>query len=407
MSYSNTLRKTYDLASRGILLGLDRVDRAARALDSPQKSLNVAQIAGTNGKGSVACLIDHAARSAGLTAGLFTSPHLHRFSQRIMIDGREVPTESLGETLEHILALTKGPGGIPLTFFEVATLAALVMFARANVDLAVMEVGLGGRLDATSITDPSVCAVTSIGMDHTAVLGDTIRQIAMEKASIARPGVPLFCGPLTGDALDEVVRVASGRRAPLHVCGRDFHVSDDLQVPWPGRHQRENAALAAAVFEQLGLVDNRMTRNVFVDALPSARWPGRFEILEGKPRFILDGAHNTEAVDALRDALRERHERPDVVIFGAASDKPVGAMLDRLSSICARMILVPPPIPRAFDHEAFATTWKTDTASDMGVALEMAKDTGEATVLVTGSLFTVGEVRRILLGEHCDPPIRM
>ena len=407
MPYSNTLKKTYDLASRGILLGLDRVDRAARALGSPQEGLTVAQIAGTNGKGSVACLIDHAARSAGLTVGLFTSPHLHRFSQRIMIDGREVPTEPLGETLERVLALTEGPGGIPLTFFEVATLAALEMFARANVDLAVMEVGLGGRLDATSITDPSVCAVTSIGMDHTAVLGDTIRQIAMEKASIARPGVPLFCGHLTGDALDEVVRVASERKAPLHVCGRDFHVSDDLHVPWPGKHQRENAALAAAVFAQLGLVDPRMNRSAFIDALPSARWPGRFEILDGQPRFILDSAHNTEAVDALLDALCERDERPDVIIFGAASDKPVDAMFDRLSSICSRMILAPPPISRAFDHEAFATRWNTAAAPDVGVALEMAQDIGGATVLVTGSLFTVGEARRILLGERCDPPISM
>ena len=407
MSYSNTLKKTYDLASRGILLGLDRVDRAARALGSPQESLTVAQIAGTNGKGSVACLIDHAARSAGLTVGLFTSPHLHRFSQRIMIDGREVPTESLGETLERVLALTEGSGGIPLTFFEVATLAALEMFARANVDLAVMEVGLGGRLDATSITDPSVCAVTSIGMDHTAVLGDTIRQIATEKASIARPGVPLFCGPLTGDALDEVVRITSERGAPLHVCGKDFHMSDDLRVPWPGRHQRENAALAAAVFAQLGIVDPRMNRRTFADALPSARWPGRFEILEGKPRFILDSAHNTEAVDALLDALRERGERPDVIIFGAASDKPVDTMLDRFSSICEQMILAPPPIPRAFDHEAFATRRKAPAAPDVGTALNMAKDTGGATILVTGSLFTVGEARRILLGEHCDPPIRM
>jgi dihydrofolate synthase/folylpolyglutamate synthase len=407
MPYTNTLKKTYDLSSRGILLGLDRVDKAARALGSPQESLTVAQIAGTNGKGSVACLIDHAARSAGLTAGLFTSPHLHRFSQRIMINGREVATEPLGEALDCVLALTEGPGGIPLTFFEVATLAALEMFARANVDLAVMEVGLGGRLDATSITNPSVCALTSIGMDHTAVLGNTIRQIAAEKASIARPGVPLFCGPLTGDALDEVVRVASERRAPLHVCGRNFFVSEDLRVPWPGRHQRENAALAAAVFTQLGLDDHRMSRSAFVDALPSALWPGRFEILEGKPRFILDSAHNTEAVDALLDALSERNECPDVVIFGAASDKPVDAMFDRLSSICTRMILAPPPIPRAFDHEAFAKKWNTAAAPDVGAALKMANDTGGATVLVTGSLFTVGEARRLLLGEHCDPPIRM
>ena len=191
-----------------MVLGLDRVGKAAARLGSPQKKMEAVQVAGTNGKGTVACLLDGACRKVGLSVGLFTSPHLHRFSERIRVNGEEVDEGVLGPSLDRVLRITKGDDGIPLTFFEVATLAALDVFARQRVGLAVREVGMGGRLDATSICEPSVSGITSIGLDHTALQGETVRQIAHEKAAIARENVTLVVGLIGEEVLTETKRKA-------------------------------------------------------------------------------------------------------------------------------------------------------------------------------------------------------
>jgi dihydrofolate synthase/folylpolyglutamate synthase len=311
-----------------------------------------------------------------------------------------------------VLALTdRRRDPIDLSFFEVATLAALGAFARADVELAVLEVGLGGRLDATSIVPPRVSVITSIGLDHTEILGSTVAAIAREKAAIARPGVPLCVGALPAEALVEVERAAAAVGAPLIAHGRQFDDDPELRPPWPGRHQHRNAALALAAFTELGRSDPRLTRAGFVDALPSARWPGRYELLPTTPRVLLDGAHNLEAAQALGDALAERGDAPTVLLFGALAGKPAPAMLELLAPLVEDVVLAPPPLPRALDHaplaDRFGAHLAADAAAGLARARELALDRAGpgGTVLVTGSLFLVAAVRRILLDEPADPPV--
>ncbi|MCP4199838.1 MAG: bifunctional folylpolyglutamate synthase/dihydrofolate synthase [Proteobacteria bacterium] len=406
MTYQTALRRLYEISPRGIRLGLDRVHSALAALGNPHSSLCCVQVAGTNGKGSVANFVAHGAGAAGLKTGLYTSPHLHRFTERIRVNGQEANTELLGESLEQVLDLVdKEPGG-GLTFFEVATVAAFLYFNKCQVDLAVLEVGLGGRLDATSVAAPDVTAITSIGLDHVELLGDSLASIAEEKAHIAQSGIPLVVGMLPAEALDRVEEIAGDRGAPLRVLGRDFAVSGDLKPPFPGIHQKQNAAVALEVFKLLATRFPGLTTGAFMDALPSAKWPGRFEIVDHAPRFILDGAHNLEATLALVQSLDSSGNRPDVLLFGGLRGKPVRDMLRVLSPKIGQKILVSPPIDRALDPHSYAEP-DDRIAASVGQGIRMAAELAgkDATVLVTGSLFTVAEVRRILLDEPADPPI--
>lgn len=406
MEYAAALERLYQLSPRGMRLGLDRVRAAARLLGNPEERLRAVQIAGTNGKGSTSLLLAHAAAAAGLKVGLYTSPHLHRFSERIRIDGVEASRSSLGRHLGAALDIAAARPDLTLTFFEVATLAALALFAEEEVDLAVLEVGLGGRLDATSIAHPVLTAVTSVGLDHTAVLGGTIAAIAREKAGIARPGVPLLAGPLSEEALAAVAEAARTAGAPLRILGRDFFPPADLEPPWPGRHQRDNLAIALALYEALAASDPRLTRPAFAAALPWARWPGRFERIPGRPEVILDGAHNREAALALVETLAAEGVSPAVLVFGALNDKPIEAMLALLRPIVGTVVHLAPPLHRAADPRAFAALGER-IAATVDDALTWAKELAGANgvVLVTGSLFNVAAVRRVLLDEPTDPPV--
>jgi len=347
--------------------------------------------------------VAHAAGSAGLRTGLFTSPHLHRFAERIRIGGEEAEQSLIAEQLARALALSEGPSAIPLTFFETATLAALGVFAELEVDLAVLEVGLGGRLDATSIADPLVCAIVSIGLDHTEILGSTTADIAREKAGIARARVPLVVGRLDPEPQAEIERAAAAAGAPLLRYGRDFAEGSAVRPPWPGAHQRRNAAVAREVTRQLSSTFAGLTDELFAEAAPSARWPGRYEIVaDAGRRVILDGAHNLEATRALVDALDERGDSPGSLVFGALRGKPIDAMLEALAPRAERIVLAPPPIDRAFDPRDHAERHGAAIAENVGAALDLC---ATETALVTGSLFTVAEARRILLGEEADPQI--
>lgn len=403
MDYAEALRRTYALAHKGAQLGLERVREAARALGDPQLRFPAVQIAGTNGKGTVASLVAHAASEAGLRTGLFTSPHLHRFAERIRIDGVEADPTSLAGQLTRVLSVSDGEQGIPLTFFETATLAAFSEFAEQEVDLAVLEVGLGGRLDATSIAEPLICAITSIGLDHTEILGSTTAEIAIEKAGIARKDIPLVVGGIAPEPLAVIERIARERGAPLYRYGVEYAVGPALSPPWPGEHQRRNTAAAREIAHRLASSFPALTDEVFARAVPSAVWPGRYEVIaDGDRRLILDGAHNLEAVQALAEALDERGDAPDAIIFGALRGKPVVAMLEVLAPRSRRLVLAPPPIDRAFNPHEHAARFEAEVARNVGAALDLCR---EGTVLVTGSLFTVAEARRIVLGEDADPPI--
>jgi dihydrofolate synthase/folylpolyglutamate synthase len=406
VSYKAALDRLYSLSSQGIALGLDRVRRAAVVLGSPERGIRCVQVAGTNGKGTVSTVLARALSSSGVRTGLFTSPHLHRFSERIQIDGREITPEELQPHLEAVLALTAPPVAIPLTFFETATLAALSAFRASAVEAAVLEVGLGGRLDATSIVHPVLTAVTSIGFDHTAFLGSTLDRIAQEKAAIAKKGVPLVLGRLPGEAQWASLATADRIGAPHRLVGRDFSLPEDIIPPWPGRHQRDNTAIAFELYRLFLEGDPRFSEKWFRAALETVHLPGRFEILETRPRVILDGAHNLEAIEALCLSLESREEHPDALLFGVLADKPAGQMLARLRPRVGEVVLVPPPIHRALDPRVLAEPGDAicDTIND-GIARAHDLVPPEGTILVTGSMFTVGAVRGKLLGEPSDPPI--
>ncbi len=415
MDYPQTLKRLYALSKRGVTLGLERVRRAASLLGDPQKDLLSVQIGGTNGKGTASAVLAHALSYAGLKAGLFTSPHLHRFSERIRIDGREAPPEVLAAQLERVLDLNDAYPDIALSFFEVATLTALLIFKEARVEVAVLEVGLGGRLDATSVAEPALTAITSIGLDHTALLGDTEEQIAVEKAGIARPGVPLALGSLSKEALGAVEKVAADRGAKLLVIHRDFQIPQGLRLPWPGPHQVENVAIAAELYRLLQERHRTLRPEAFAEAVPTVFWPGRFERIAWRGlTWILDCAHNLQAAEALAKTVRDFGVKPDVLLFGALRDKPAAKMLDLYRSLVERIVLMPPPIDRAQDPAAIAKEGDL-TAADADEALAFAlreasdlKDKNasrQAAVLVTGSIFTVAAIRERLLGEKADPPV--
>ncbi len=406
VSLPTVLSRLYRLESRGVKLGLDRVRAAAARLGNPERRFTVVQIAGTNGKGTVAAILAHAARISGRHVGLFTSPHLHRFSERIRIDGREVEGDLLASHLGAVLSLSEGRPELGLTFFEIATLTAWLVFREVGVELAVLEVGLGGRLDATSAAEPTLTAITSIGLDHTSILGNSLAQIAGEKAGIARQGVPLVVGRLPEEAEAVVHTTAETVGVPLRVLGRDFTRLRGVQAPWPGGHQADNTAIAFELYRLLAMEDEGAARRTFVESLSGVAWPGRFEIIDGSPRFILDCAHNLEASLALVASIRESGERPDVMVFGALRDKPAEEMLEALRPMVRETILVPPPIPRAQDPSLLAAPGDVVCGTvPEGLARARRIAGRDGCVLVTGSIFTVGAARGEIRDEISDSPI--
>jgi dihydrofolate synthase/folylpolyglutamate synthase len=373
-------------------------------LGNPERAFPSVQIAGTNGKGTVAVLLAHAARAAGLKCGLFTSPHLHRFSERIQINGVAVGDAQLHPQLERVLDLSDSHPDLALTFFEIATLAALLVFKSERVELAVLEVGLGGRLDATSVADPVGGAITSIGLDHTAILGDTVEAIAAEKAAIARPGTPLVVGALAPAALKAVRDTVRGIGPLVRVLGQDFQIPEALSPPWPGTHQRSNLAVAWALYRHLGDREPRLTERAFAESLVTVSWPGRFERVRADHLYLLDCAHNLEAIRALLDALNESRIRPAFLVFGALRDKPADDMLALLRPAVDRVVLVPPPIDRARDPVTLAKRGDIVCGSvDEGLLWARADAHGLGGILVTGSIFTVARARGLILEECMEP----
>jgi dihydrofolate synthase/folylpolyglutamate synthase len=375
-------------------------------LGNPERDLFSVQIGGTNGKGTVSATLAHALSYSGLKTGLFTSPHLHRFSERIRIDDKEVSHEMLRPHLERVLDLNDEHGELALSFFEIATLAALLTFKAERVDIAVLEVGLGGRLDATTVAEPKLTAVTSVALDHTALLGNTEEQIAAEKAGIARPGVPMVIGALSPRALAVLEKIACDNGATVSAIHRDFLVPSGLQPPWPGGHQLENVAIAAELYRLLSEMDDRILPAAFAEALPTVFWPGRFEKVQGRRRWILDCAHNLQAAHALAKTVRESGEPIGVLLFGALRDKPAKEMLEIYRPLVKQVVLMPPPIDRAEDPASLALPGDIVTA-DAEAAWAAADRAAEVhgTVLVTGSIFTVAKVRELLLLEPADPPV--
>jgi dihydrofolate synthase/folylpolyglutamate synthase len=414
-----------------IKLGLVNTERLLAELGNPHKSFPSVQIAGTNGKGSTAVMLESICREARISVGLFTSPHLISITERIRIDGEEISkpefarlTAQVKQTAEELVR--RGELQTLPTFFEHVTAIALLSFREAEVELAILETGLGGRLDSTTAAGATVVAITPIAMDHEEFLGTTLAEIAAEKAAIIRPGVTTIVAPQQDEALevikarcDEVgvkarfvssptnVTVAEDS-GPGRVCAT-FETRNDryesVCLGLRGRHQAINAATTVVLAEGLGERGFDLSRHLILSGLKNASYPGRLELFDGNPPVLFDGAHNPAAAWALRDYLDEFIHQPITLIFGAMRDKPLNEIAAILFPAAREVILTELDNPRAASLENLKAAAPSGLdqsslheAKSVGEALQIARRvTGpDGLILVTGSLYLVGAARESL-----------
>jgi dihydrofolate synthase / folylpolyglutamate synthase len=398
-AYRRFLARLTAVRGQGVALGLDRVRLALERLGHPEEKVPAVHIAGTNGKGSCAAFTDAILAQAGLRTGLFTSPHLCRFTERIRVQGVEIDGDHLA-LLDEAVAATS----VPLTFFEVATVLAFLAFAEAKVDVAILETGLGGRLDATSVCRPVACAITSIALDHEAILGRTLREIAYEKACIAKPGIPLFLGPLPKEADARIAEVAMSLGAPLRRAGIDYPPSSVVPA-LQGKHQLSNAALAIALSRHAALALGKTLKDSEISkGLADVRWPGRLERIAAD--VLLDCAHNVEGTQALVAALPPAPRR--ALVTSIVRDKNAAGMLAVLLPHFDRLFLTRSQSERCLAPQEMASLTgeehqkKLVLVEDPKLALAQARSfAGEipgGLVVVAGSIFLVGALRSKLLG---------
>ena len=424
MDYKDTLQYLFSLERFGMVFGLENITRLAQVLGNPQERLATVHIAGTNGKGSVGCLVSSVVQRAGYRVGLYTSPHLISFTERITVNGVPITwdevvqiTDLMRERIrEHEIPET-------YTFFDFTTAMALHCFSRQRVDLSVMEVGLGGRLDSTNIIRPLVTVITNVSLEHTQVLGNTLEAIAWEKAGVVKDGVPVVSGVTQPEITALIAQICDDRGAPCYSLGKDFHCQEKepgrctfrgrrwhmeaLTLGLAGRFQITNAALSLAALEVLEEGGYCFDRDAVYRGLAEARWPGRLEIIPGTPTLVLDGAHNPAAAAALREVLEKEFDYPYVsLMIGIMEDKDADAILRELVPLVNDVVVVQPRMTRAKPAEALAAVARRYArgrvavipASDEALAYVRAHTPENGLVVVTGSLFTVGEVRAQLKG---------
>ncbi|MHB1006755.1 MAG: bifunctional folylpolyglutamate synthase/dihydrofolate synthase [Chloroflexota bacterium] len=405
---------------------LERVEQFCATLGRPQDAFPSIHIAGTKGKGSTAAMLHGALMAAHLRAGLYTSPHLHDFRERIRIDRHLIPADDLARLTTMLAPLVSAfeaarPEMDKLTTFEVITALAFLYFQEQAVDVAVLEAGLGGRLDATNVVHPLVSIITSISMDHTNVLGDSLGAIAREKAGIVKEGGLVVSPPQPPEALAVLEEVCRERGAALRLGGRDWRWQAEpgegralrltVEGPFPtyrhlapallGRHQLLNAATAVVAMEALREGGLALPREAVAAGLAQVRWPGRLEILRERPTVVVDGAHNDESARRLREALGELFPHRQLwLILGMSSDKDVAGIVRELAPAAAHVIATRSHHPRSAPAEALAEQCRpyaevVETAPDVASALATATAQAgpEDLICVTGSLFAMAEAR--------------
>ncbi len=367
-------------------LGLDRMRAFLAALGWTEGGQRFIHVAGTNGKGSVCAMLDSICRAAGMRTGLFTSPHLVTFRERIRRNGEMAGEDEIARQLTRIREVCEG-AGIEPTFFEIATALAFELFRSTPMDVIVLETGLGGRLDSTNVIRPLVSVITSVGLDHTHILGGTLPEIAREKAGIIKPGVPVVTGPLSDEAAAIVAGVAAERGSPLIQVSE---ATGDWAVGLKGAHQRINAAVAMRALEAAGL---DVGREQAAEGLRTVQWPARFQ--DTGRGFILDGAHNPEAAVRLAGTWREEYGgKRTQVILGVVRDKDARGICAALAPVADEFVIVPVRSPRAGSVEELreiAAAWRPSrVCGSVEKAIATAKR-GDTPVLITGSLFLMGD----------------
>lgn len=382
MTPEESLAWLYSTHHFGIKLGLDNIRRLLAALRNPQDRLRIIHVAGTNGKGSTCAMLDAISRVSGRKTGLYTSPHLVDFGERVRVDGKKITAEEAGRILTQIHDLTANWEHVP-TFFEVVTALALKHFADEGCRLVILETGMGGRLDATNAVNPVASVITPIGLDHTQWLGDTLAKIAFEKAGIIKPGMPVISARQAPEVREVLANAAAQAGSPLLFVEDDWL---DGEIGLRGAVQRHNAAVAIATLEFSGV---GATDEAIREGLRTVHWPGRFQMLESG--IILDGGHNPQACEQLVRNWRDQFgEAKAAIIFGALADKAYGEMLEILRPIVGRISFVPVKSQRGCPPEELAAKWGGEADVFASLADALAVRT-ERPLLIAGSLFLIGE----------------
>ena len=442
MSYSETIHYLYSLQKLGIKFGLGNIIKLMSSCGDPQKSYTCLHIAGTNGKGSTSAIIASILRVLGLRVGLFTSPHLVSFTERIRVNDEQITEFEVVHLAEELRAKilnlqSSDPDFLP-TFFEVVTAMTLLYFEKKQIDVAVVEVGMGGRLDATNIVTPEVSVITNISYDHSEFLGDTLEQIAREKAGIIKKGVPVIVSSQVPEVLEVIEEKAEEIGTVLYLYGRDFSsilkkenvsgvyfdfqgnhslILDELYLPLAGEHQMENASVAIKAVELFNERSPKpaVTHNSIRDGLSKVKWPGRLEMIKREPPILIDGAHNPAAAVVLSRALAStflKQYKRMILVLGIMGDKDIDGIMKPLLPLASEIILCSPSYQRAASPQRLADVAVFLGFPDVHIvptvkeALELAQNICEQTnspltsnlIVVTGSFYTIGEAKEVIGG---------
>ena len=426
MDFEETLDWLYGFQKFGIKLGLERINHIAKELGDPQKKYKLIHVGGTNGKGSVCKFLESILCSSGYNVGVYTSPHLQHISERIVVGNKRITDDDLILLVNKIKPIVDDmleKENVP-TFFEIFTAIAFQYFSSKNVDFAVVEVGLGGRYDATNIVDPAISIITNVSLEHQNILGKNIEDIAFEKAGIIKNNVPVITAS-KNSALKIIEGIAKEKNASISVIGeknwkglnscidnQDFLIKSFLKnysvrTPMMGRHQGENIALALAAIEKLQMNGTFITDTSIIEGIGKTVNPGRMEIVSYDPLILLDGAHNKAGMQTLVDTLKNDFEYNRlIVVLGILSDKDVRSMISMIVPIADAIIATKSANPRAFDPiKIKGIIEKMDYENEVvvkdhiSVALEYSKSIAKKNdlICISGSLFTVGEAKDCLV----------
>ncbi|MFC1884872.1 bifunctional folylpolyglutamate synthase/dihydrofolate synthase [Thermodesulfobacteriota bacterium] len=423
-SYQEGITYLYKLQKFGIKFGLSKTSNLLAALGNPHKGPKYIHIAGTNGKGSVAAFLASVLKESGLKVGLYTSPHLVRFTERFRINGSEIPREkaaALIDELRHVFVKEELP-----TFFEATTAMALLYFAREKTDISIMEVGMGGRLDATNIIKPIVCAITNISMEHQFFLGSRLLDIAKEKAGIIKNGVDVITAATQPEVIKLFESIAKEKSAPLWRIGKDARYRttqsgfdyfgqklrlNGLEMGLKGKFQVRNAAHAIFILERLKHLGFQISAQYIREGIRKARWAGRMQIISRNPSILLDGSHNPSAVRALAKSIKTSLSyKRLILVIGIMEDKEIGPILRGIVPEADYVFYTRPLYPRAASPNALMAKSQGlnrpgESVKLLTAALDKAKEMAEPEdlIVVCGSLFTVGEALSYLEPEDYKP----
>jgi dihydrofolate synthase / folylpolyglutamate synthase len=422
MRYTSTIEYLYGLQKYGMKFGLDNIRKLMAALDNPQHSFASIHVGGTNGKGSTSAMIESVLRTAGIKTGLFTSPHLMNFTERIRINGEEISEKEVIDLADQVRGAAAEIADFSPTFFEVVTAIALLHFRKTKTDYAVIEVGLGGRLDSTNIIVPEVSVITSIGLDHCELLGRTLKEIAGEKAGIIKDGVPIVTAEQPPEVMEVIARKTSEHESALFRYGSEFSADmiseepmlfryqgdrkyDGMKLPLLGEHQIINASMAIKTVE---IIQGKYPwiKADIKKGIENVRWPGRIEMVRDYPPILIDGAHNPHAALALSKYLKNllpTKYRRILLVMGIMGDKDVDGVMGPLLPLAAEIIFASPAYGRAaslslLESHASSLGYTPRMASSVSAALKMAEDLflpGDL-IVVTGSFYTLGEAKEAL-----------